>query len=68
MPTFLVFTAGIQYLSIVGFPPDLSSHFLNFDVLVMTSLITFTFTSTTIYVRPPQLFFLDRISPTTILP
>ena len=42
--------------------------FLNFDVLVMTSLITFTVTSITIYVLPPRFFYLHGTSPTTTLP
>jgi hypothetical protein len=50
------------------FSPNLSSHFLNFDVLVMISLITFTLISMIIYVQPPRFFFMHRTSPTTTLP
>ena len=41
------------------FPPNLCSHFLKFDVLAMASPNTFSITSMTIYVMPPQIFFLD---------
>ena len=54
---------------VVSFPPNLSSHFLKFDVLAITSSPnTFPITSMVIYVMPPQIFFLDRTSPTSTLP
>ena len=52
----------------VGFPFNLSSHFLNFDVLVLSSVVTLTITSMTIYVQPPGYFFMHRTSLTTTLP
>ena len=50
------------------FPPNLSSQFLNFDVLVMTSLIMFALTSMAIYVQPPLFFSMHGKSQTTTLP
>ena len=44
------------------------SFFLKFDVLAMTSPNTFPVTSMTIYVKRPQIFFVDRTSPTSTLP
>ena len=44
------------------------SDFLNFDILVMSSPITFLLTSMTIYAQAPGFFFMDRTSPTTTLP
>ena len=35
------------------------ADFLKFDVLAMASPNTFSITSMTIYVMPPQIFFLD---------
>ena len=52
----------------VEFSFNSSSHFLNFDVLVLSSLVTLTITSMTIYVQPPRYFFIHRTFPTTTLP
>ena len=50
------------------FSAQLKPTFLKFDVLVMTSMNTLPITSMTIYVKPPQNFFMDRTSPTGTLP
>ena len=50
------------------FPPNLSSLFLKFDVLAMTSPNTLSSTSMTICVQPPQIYFMDRTYPTSTLP
>ena len=42
--------------------------FIKFDVLAVTSPNTLRITSVTIYVKPPQIFFMDRTSPTITLP
>ena len=49
------------------FPLNLCSLFLIFDVLDMTSPITLTVTSMTIYVKPPQISFVDSASPMSTL-
>ena len=53
--------------AVVGFPFNLSSHSLKIYDLAVNSLITFAVTSMTIYVQPPRVFFMDRISPMNTL-
>ena len=73
LPSCFVFTGSIQsclqvWPPVVRFAHILSSHFLKFDVLVMlSSWITFTFISMTIYVRPPRVFLMHGTSPTITL-
>ena len=68
LPSYFVFTGWNQCPWVVSFTPNLSSLFLKFDVLAMTSPITLSITSMTIYVKPPQIFFIYRTSPTITLP
>ena len=65
--SFLDESSTINFWS-VGFSFNLSSFFLNFYVLVLSSLVMLTITSTTIYMRPPWYFFIHGTSPMTTLP
>ena len=60
MPLSMTFSPG-------RFPPNLSSHFLNSYVLVLTSPLTRPITSIATYVQPPRFFLIHRTSPMTTL-
>jgi hypothetical protein len=74
IPCFNIFLFAVIFyfywidpLLLGGFSHNLSSHFLNFDILVITLLIMFALTSITIYVQPPGFFSKHGTFPTTTL-
>ena len=69
-PSFFVFNGWIQCYrpSFVRFSPKMSSHYSKFWRSSDDISDYVNFTSTTIYVQPPRVFFLHRTSPTTTQP